>query len=64
MKRVRISQLEGHLSGHLRAAEEDTSSLEIVPASRSFASARRMRLPALRLAKSSLDALKQERGER
>jgi prevent-host-death family protein len=44
--------------------ERDTSALELVPAARSFASVRRVRLPAAKLAMSSLEALRQDRDSR
>ena len=39
------------------------SALEIIPPVRSFASVRNLRLPPLRLAMSSLEALRRERGD-
>lgn len=38
--------------------------LELIPASRSFAAVRRVRLPALDLPMTSLEALREERGSR
>ena len=44
--------------------EQDGSALELVAATRSFASVRRVRLPAAKLAMSSLAALQEDRGSR
>ncbi len=42
----------------------DESALEVVPSEQSFASVRAIRLPAVALSMSSLDALREERGLR
>ncbi len=42
----------------------DSSDLEIIAANRSFASVRRVRLPAVDLSMSSLEALRRDRGQR
>jgi prevent-host-death family protein len=42
----------------------DEDSLELVAAERSFASVRAVRLPAVKLTKSSLEALREDRGSR
>lgn len=42
----------------------DGAALELIPAERSFASVRSVRLPPATLPMSSLDALRQERGSR
>ena len=44
--------------------ESEAVGLELVPAERSFASVRNVRLPALKLSKSSLEALAEDRGSR
>ncbi len=44
--------------------EREGSGLELIPAARSFASARRVRIPAAKLSMSSLDALRRDRGTR
>jgi prevent-host-death family protein len=44
--------------------EPDGSALELIAPTRSFASVRRVRLPAAKLARSSLDALREDRGSR
>lgn len=44
--------------------EHEAGGLELVPATRTFASVRRLRLSPLKLAMSSLEALRQDRGSR
>ncbi|MGA3123031.1 MAG: type II toxin-antitoxin system prevent-host-death family antitoxin [Polyangiaceae bacterium] len=44
--------------------EHDAGALELIPATRSFASVRRVRVAASTLSMNSLEALRQERGTR